>query len=165
MRLVLDSAPIIFLGKIDQLTLLGRLFGHDIIMPRLVRDEILPPALAPDEERKLSMFLDRCRIVDPSTLELHAHGLSRPDGSILGLAKECGANLVLSDDRLLRRVIVAEGIRTIGTLGVLIRATKDGLLEAKATEDLLSQLIRDHSFRISTAVYDTTRAAIRSLGG
>lgn len=164
MRLVLDSAPIIFLGKIDQLTLLGQLFGHDIIMPRLVRDEILPPVLAPDEERRLSMFLDGCRIVDPGTIELRAHGLSHADCAILGLAREQGADLVLSDDRLLRRVAAVEGIGTIGTLGVLIRAAKQGILSTTETEELLSRLVREHGFRISTAVYDAAREAIRASG-
>ena len=164
MRLVLDSAPIIFLGKIDKLTLLGRLFGHDIIMPRPVRDEILPPAVAPDEERRLATFLAVCRIVDPDRAETFARGLSRADNAILSLAKEHGADFVLSDDRLIRRVAAVEGIRTLGTPGVLLRATKDELLTVRETEDLLSQLVRDHHFRISTAVYDAARTAIRSCG-
>ena len=164
-RLVLDSAPIIFLGKIDQLTLLGRLFGPDIIVPRLVRNEILPPALEPDEERRLSTFLDGCQIIDPGTVGFRAHGLSRADSAILSVAKEQGARLVLSDDRLLRRVASIEGLRTVGTLGILIRATKQGILSAAQTEKLLSQLVREHGFRISTAVYDAVRDAIRGSEG
>jgi hypothetical protein len=165
MHLVLDSAPLIFLGKIDQLTLLKRLFGHDIIVPRPVRDEILPPTLPPDEERRLNTFLDGCQIIDPGTVGFRAHGLSRADSAILIVAREQGADLVLSDDRLLRRVAIAEGLRTIGTLGVLIRATKHGFLSAAQTEKLLSQLVREHGFRISTAVYDAVRAAIRGSEG
>ena len=68
--------------------------------------------------------------------------------------------MVLSDDRLLRKTAVIEGLGVIGTLGVLLRASKNSLLEVEATKRLIQQLVEDHNFRISTTVYD---AALRAL--
>ena len=51
------------------------------------------------------------------------------------------ATVVLSDDRLLRKTAVIEGIRVIGTIGILIRATKASLLTAKKSVELLDELV------------------------
>jgi len=37
-------------------------------------------------------------------------------------------SLVLSDDRLLRKIALIEGFRVVGTMGVLIKATKGRFL-------------------------------------
>ncbi|MBN1424659.1 DUF3368 domain-containing protein [Candidatus Fermentibacteria bacterium] len=162
MRLVADSAPLIFLGKLDRLSLLRRLFDAEIVMPRLVRDELLPHSLPPDERRRLAAFLEGCRIVDPRETESPAAGLSQADNAILNLAREQHAEVVISDDRLLRRIAAIEGTGVIGTVGILILATRRGILTATETESLLSQLVRHHSFRISTALYDASLRAIRT---
>lgn len=162
MRLVADSAPVIFLGKLDRLSLVRRLFDAEIIVPPLVRDELLPRSLPPDERQRLAAFLEGCRIVDPRETESLAVGLSQADNAILRLAKEQRADVVISDDRLLRRIAAIEGTGVIGTLGILVLATRRGVLPATETESLLSDLVRHHSFRISTAVYDASLRAIRT---
>ncbi len=58
---------------------------------------------------------------------------------------------------------VIEGIRVIGTIGILIRATKASLLTAKKSLELLDQLVEEHNFRISTRVYEITRNAVDKL--
>jgi predicted nucleic acid-binding protein len=68
--------------------------------------------------------------------------------------------VILSDDRLLRKTAVIEGIRVVGTIGILIRATKSSLLTAKKTVQLLDELVEEHNFRISTRVYEIARNAL-----
>ncbi len=58
---------------------------------------------------------------------------------------------------------VIEGIRVIGTIGILIRATKASLLTAKKSLELLDQLVEEHNFRISTRVYKIARNAVDKL--
>lgn len=162
MILVADSAPLIFLAKINQLPLLNSLFNAEIMVPEVVRDEILGPEVPPDEERLLMGFLSDCQVVALSNTTRFAKALSFADNCILTLAVTERADMVLSDDRLLRKTAAVEGFRVIGTIGVLIRATKISLLSEKKSAKLLDELVRQHNFRISTSVYEIARNAIQN---
>ena len=56
----------------------------------------------------------------------------------------------------------AEGIRPLGTLGVLLRAMRKDLLSPVETRKLVDVLIRLHSFRIGIEVYQAVLAEIES---
>jgi len=160
MILIADAAPLIFLAKINQLRLITGLFDTDILVPSVVQDEILGPGVPPDEERLLTAFLSNCKVVDLRNPDVFAKALSFADNCVLTLAHKEHANIILSDDRLVRRVAVIEGFRVVGTLGVLIRARRRALLSAEDATDVFDQLVEEHSFRISTRVYEAARKAI-----
>ncbi|MBE3572947.1 MAG: hypothetical protein IMW95_08340 [Moorella humiferrea] len=44
------------------------------------------------------------------------------------LAQEIGAKAVLTDDKKARKAVEASGIAAAGTLGLLVRAAKEGIL-------------------------------------
>ena len=163
MILVADAAPLIFLAKINQLSLLAELFKAEIFVPSAVSKEILSPEVPPDEERLLTTFLSGCKVVNLRKPVSFAQALSFADNCILTLASRKRAAIVLSDDRLLRKTAVIEGFRVIGTLGILLRATQKSILTAKNTGILIEQLVQEHNFRISTSVYETARKAISAL--
>jgi predicted nucleic acid-binding protein len=163
MIIVADSAPLIFLAKINQLHLLTGLFDAEILVPAAVKNEILGPRVPPDEERLLTGFLSGCHVVALRKPTGFAQALSYADNCILSLAVKERANTVLSDDRLLRKTAVIEGIRVIGTIGILIRATKASLLTTKKTLGLLDELVEEHNFRISTRVYEIARHAVDQI--
>ena len=160
MIIVADSVPLIFFSKINQLTLLTGLFKAEILVPAVVRNEIQGPDVPPDEERLLTGFLSGCQVVALRKPTRFAQALSYADNCILTLAVKKRVNMVLSDDRLLRKTAVVEGIRVIGTIGILIRATEVSLLTAKKSVELLDELVEEHNFRISTRVYEIARSAI-----
>ncbi len=160
MILVADAAPLIFLAKINQLSLPAELFNAEILVPTVVSKEILGPEVPPDEERMLTAFLSVCRIVNLRKPLRFAKALSLADNCILTLANKERADIILSDDRLLRKTAVIEGFRVIGTLGILLRATKNSILTAKNAGALLEELVEEHNFRISTSVYEAARKAI-----
>ena len=160
MILVLDAAPVIFLAKINRLPLLAKLFDADILIAEAVRDELFGPEVPPDEERLLTTFLTNCQIAQIRKPDIFAGALSFADNCILTLAHREHADLVLSDDRLVRKLTVIEGIRVVGTLGVLLHAKNKKLLSAIETLSLIDQLVEEHNFRISIRVYETVRKAI-----
>jgi len=160
MILVADAAPLIFLAKINQPQVLPGIFDAEILIPAAVRNEILGPDIPPDEERLLTGFLSNCRIVALRKPNRFAKALSFADNCILTLAVKNRADLVLSDDRLLRKTAAVEGFRVIGTIGILIRAAKSSILTPKKSGELLDELVRDHHFRISTRVYEVARCTI-----
>ena len=163
MIIVADSAPLIFLAKINQLHLLTGLFDAEILVPVAVRNEILGPDVPPDEERLLTGFMSGCRVVALRKPTRFAQALSYADNCILSLAVKEHVNMVLCDDRLLRKTAVIEGIRVIGTIGILIRATKAFLLTTKESVGLLDELVEEHNFRISTRVYEIARNAVDQI--
>ena len=89
--------------------------------------------------------------------------MSFADNCVLTLARKENADIILSDDRLLRRVAIMEGIRVIGTIGILLKATKKSILSAETAVDLLNRLVEEHNFRISTRVYEAARKAILAI--
>ena len=86
--------------------------------------------------------------------------MSFADNCILNLALEKQADMILSDDRLLRKTAAIEGFRVIGTIGVLLHAANSCLLSQKKAVRLLDELVKDHDFRISIQVYEITRNTI-----
>jgi predicted nucleic acid-binding protein len=163
MILVADAAPFIFLAKINQLPLLTELFAAEILVPAVVRKEVLDPKVPPDEERLLTNFLSSCKLVAMHKPTIYAKALSFADNCILTLAVKKRADMILSDDRLLRRTAALEGFRVIGTIGVLIHAAKTRLATQDKSAELLDELVEQHNFRISTRVYEMTRHAIYTI--
>jgi predicted nucleic acid-binding protein len=160
--LIADAAPVIFLAKINQLTLISELFDADILVPSVIQNEILCPNVPPDEERLLSAFLSNCKVVDLRNPDIFAKALSFADNCVLTLAHKEHADFVLSDDRLFRRVAVIEGFRVVGTLGILLQAKRGSLISKENAVGLLDQLVEEHSFRISTRVYEAVRKTLSS---
>jgi len=158
--IVADASPLIFLGKIGQLELIPSLFKGEILIPSSVRVEILAQPVSPAEERRLKGFLARCRIITVAHPEYFSAGMSRSDNEALTLAVRRHADLLLADERLMRDMAVVEGIRPLGTLGILLLAMRKRLLNRKETHQLVEMLVRDHQFRISVALYDSVLSKI-----
>lgn len=160
MALVADAAPLIFLAKINQLELIPDLYSNEILIPDRIQAEVLGPRTRPDEERLLAKFLTRCTLIEMIGPEIFSKAMSLTDNCVLSLALEKKAELVVVDDRLLRKIAVLEGLKVIGTLGILMGAAKRQIISPKQVHRLLEELIEDHRFRIGTAVYDGVLKAI-----
>jgi len=165
MIVVADTCPLIFLGKIGQVGLIGGLFPGKPWLPASVRDELLATPISPAEELELRNFLKSCRIEPVSKPRQYATALSRTDNEVLTLATRRKADYLLSDDRLLRQMAVVEGIRPLGTLGILLKAMERGVLTRARTRRWIEVLVQQHQFRISIEVYDATLKRIEGWKG
>ena len=161
MIIVADASPLIFLGKIGQLDLIGRLFPGTVLVPQSVRDEVLTGSISPVEEQSLRAFLKTCSLERVPNPKHHAGALSGADNEALTLAVRHRASLLLCDDRLLRQMAMVEGIRPMGTLGILLRSLDMSLLTRIQVRRFAENLIQQHQFRISIEVYD---AIMQRLG-
>ena len=54
----------------------------------------------------------------------------------------------------------AEGIRSLGTLGILLRTMRNGLLSPEETKRLVDLLISTHGLRIGVELYQAVLAEI-----
>ncbi len=162
MIVVADAGLLIFLAKLDRLDLIVRIPESDIHLSVLVQNEVLNPAVAEAEARALNGFFARCRIHPSSNAPLYATALSAPDNASLALAIRLKADYLLADDRILRAMAEAQGIRPLGTLGLLVGAQRRGILSSEETRRLLDALVGLHGFRIGIDVYQATLAQIQN---
>ena len=127
MIIICDSSPLIALAHIDQLNLPDALFS-EVIIPEAVYKEI-----SITTKPFASVLSNWChnKIRKPENLDTVATFssiLGEGESEAFVLYQETCADLVLLDDAKARRIANKEGIRFIGTLGMLAVAKRHGLL-------------------------------------
>ena len=86
--------------------------------------------------------------------------MSAADNAALTLAIRRKATALLCDERVTRLMAESEDIRSVGTLGILLRATRTGLHTCRETRRMVDLLIRAHGFRISIELYQAVLGEI-----
>jgi predicted nucleic acid-binding protein len=153
---VINASPLILLGKLGRLDLIAAL-ANRVMVPAAVIDEIA--AGAGDATAGLVVDWAR-RKVDPD--------ISVP-GSIVGWDLGAGESQVLArcmsgshtavlDDGEARAAAKVHGVAHVGTLGVILRARRAGLIPA--ARPLIDELLARGSYLSANLVQD----ALRKLG-
>jgi predicted nucleic acid-binding protein len=160
MIVVADASPLIFLAKIRQLDLIHALWGRDVRLPRAVRKELLAGPVDPVERDHLDRFLADCRVETVRRPRRFASAMSAADNAALTLALRCEADLLLCDERITRSMAEIEGIRPLGTLGVLLRAVDKRLMPGDEAKRLIDALVSAHDLRIGIEIYQAVLARL-----
>jgi predicted nucleic acid-binding protein len=127
---VADSGPLIFLARIDLLNLLPELFS-EVLIPPEVRDEVIvrgrnhPGAYAVSQAKWLTV-----QAPDPQLVKSLSILVDAGEAEAIALAQTTEDCTVLLDDLRARKVAQRLDIKQIGTVGLLLRAKKRGLLES-----------------------------------
>ena len=129
-------------------------------MPQQIREEVLARPLDPAESDELHRLLATVRMERVDSPRDFVTGMSRADNAAMTLAVRLEAALLLTDDRTVRRLATVEGIRPLGTLGVLLLALRLGLVDRDEVRRLVDDLVRSHGFRIGVELY---AAVIREI--
>lgn len=129
-RWVVNASPLILLGKVDQVRLLQDL-TDELIIPDGVAQEV---RAKPDGKRALEALVAsptaRIETVDPVPRDIAVWDLGRGESEVLARASTSEECRVVIDDLEARRCAQALGIGVIGTLGVVLRAKRMGLISA-----------------------------------
>ena len=129
-RWVVNASPLILLGKVDQVLLLQQL-SDELIIPDGVAQEV---QAKPDGERALEALIAsptaRIETVGPIPRDVEVWDLGRGESEVLAWAMTSEGCRVVVDDLEARRCAQALGIGVIGTLGVVLRAKRTGLISA-----------------------------------
>lgn len=155
-----DACPLIFLAKLDRLDLVRGVLSPTVWIPEAVHRELLAGSIPAPDHHRIVAFLRGCRIVPVPRPGYPSRSLALADRCLLALAARHPGTILLADDALVRRIAESEGRRVAGTLGVLIRAVRKGLLTRTAARENLDDLIANHRFRISVELY---QEALRHL--
>jgi predicted nucleic acid-binding protein len=121
---VSDASPLIALYQIDHLDLLQALFS-DVVVPPAVTREVAPSL------RTLPFWV---REIQAPPLRDLASPRGAGERAAIALAVHLSADSIVMDDLPGRRVAASLGLNVIGTLGLLVRAKRRGLIESVQPE-------------------------------
>jgi len=154
---VSDASPLIWLSKIGKITLLRKLFG-EVVIPEEVYREVVERGL----EEGLSDALVVKEGVDEGWIKVsklnekevdlcrrlveHASEIHLGEAQAIVLARE-GDALLLMDESSGRAFAETWGLRVRGTLYVLLRALREGILGKDEAREAILELV-EKGFRI-----------------
>ena len=148
MKVVFNSSPLIVLAKLGYLNIAVNLF-EKALAPRGVLEKIM--------EKKDEVSSQVLELINQKALEVREvhtvppySGLHRGELEAIALAKETNSIVVL-DDLKAGKATRGEGLRIIGTLGIL-KVLRDGGIIEDEPEELLKKLNRT-GFRIRPELF------------
>jgi predicted nucleic acid-binding protein len=155
---VADAGPLIFLSAIAQLELLRAL--HDrVLIPMAVFEEVVESGAGQPgcTEVAQAKWLEIHKVdeADP-ILRTLLTTLDAGEAAALALPHREGADLVLMDERRGRAAARRLGLAVQGTLGLLVRAKRNGAIETVGPH---LRSLREAGFWISSEVLDRTLEA------
>ena len=128
--IVSNTTPIITLLGLSCLNLLKYLY-QKIMIPQAVWQEV-------EEGKHKSFYADLTSfdwievktVQNQQALGFVMNELDKGEAETIVLAKEIGADLVIIDEKLGRNYATLQGLICTGTLGILLKAKENGLIEA-----------------------------------
>jgi len=135
MEVVSNSSPIIHLAKIGKLDLLRLLFDT-IKIPKAVYQECVIERGSRPELKviKNARWIKVLEVDDTNLIKLLKTQIDEGEAEAIVLALEIGADLVLLDDYEAREKARLFGLKVTGTIGVLLKAKKQGLIKSLKEE-------------------------------
>ena len=156
MLIVSDTTPIISLMKAELLDLLEKMFG-DVYIPQAVYDELTSNPNYPVEAKLVqnSTFIKVGAVQNAQSVNklMCEAGLDLGECEALVFAMEQNADLLLMDEHKGRQTAQKMGITITGTVGILLQAYDEGLIDAGSIWRSVREM-RKNNMRIGP-VFDT----------
>lgn len=154
MTIISNAGPLIALARIDELDLFPALFGH-VKIPKAVMLEITKDGRVGSEQMARADWIRTASIVNRAAVSLLQDDLDVGESEATVLAIEQEADLLLIDEARGRRIADARGLPMAGTLGVLLKAKKQGIIDEVSSR--LKMLLAS-GFRMSERLHERVLA-------
>ena len=119
-----DSSALVALAVVNQLELLEQLYDT-LYIPQAVFDEVTQ--IGKPQSNKLRQFLQsKVKQVDLTLTQL---GLGLGELEAITLYKKLDADVLLIDDNRAKKYASLNGVKVIGSLGILVKAKEKGHIE------------------------------------
>ena len=127
--IVSNSTPLIHLARIGELDLLRDCFGK-VLIPPAVYDECVVQGKAYRDAQLIAQadWLETLSVSDRNLVILLNADLDRGESEAIALALQQQADLLLLDDAEGRSRARLYGLKHTGTVGILLKAKRDGKL-------------------------------------
>lgn len=127
--LIVNASPLIFLGNAGRIDLLRATPSDRVIVPEPVFDEVISGGYADKAAKAIAEATWLERRASPSIpTSVVAWDLGAGESSVIATALQMSGASVVIDDLNGRKCGLALGIRVVGTLGLIIRAHRQGRL-------------------------------------
>lgn len=152
---VVNASPLIALGRIECLTLVSEL-SSKILIPEQVLAEVragiakdrATPEILAWSQRYVSASI-------PVASGVAGWDLGAGESQVISLCLQDSQRRAVLDDGDARRCAAAVGVPMIGTLGILLRAKRNGLLEQVRP---LTERLQRSGFRLDQSLVDRVLA-------
>jgi predicted nucleic acid-binding protein len=151
-RIVSNASPLINLARIGKLDFLRKLYG-ELLIPEAVWREVVTEGIGQPgaEEVKGATWIEGRVVKNKELVQALLQELDAGEAEAIALALEGGADWLLMDEHLGRETARHLNLRSIGLVGVLIVAKRNGLIPAiKPCLDALRDLA---GFRMKDMLY------------
>ena len=145
MIVVSDTTPLITLMKVGRLNILHSLFG-EVCIPKAVFSEATGNETFENEADIIrnSEYIKVVMVRDQRQVEFlqRATGLDLGESEAIIYADEIQADLLLMDEAAGRKVAQNMNLPITGSIGVLIKAFKSGIITADEADDAFARIKR-----------------------
>ena len=145
MIVVSDTTPLITLMKVGRLNILHSLFG-EVCIPKAVFSEVTGNETFENEADIIrnSEYIKVVMVRDQRQVEFlqRATGLDLGESEAIIYADEIQADLLLMDEAAGRKVAQNMNLPITGSIGVLIKAFKSGIITADEADDAFARIRR-----------------------
>lgn len=157
---ILNSSPLIYLGKIGALNLLPRIFKK-CYTTSLVKKEVLGDTQTPEFSVLAISFSNWLLLKEPTNQllinRLRKFGIHQGEATVITLAKELhdtlNESVIIIDDLAAREIARTLDLRVTGTVGILLKALQLKYINKEKCRDFFQHLVEDTTFRISSTLY------------
>lgn len=148
-KVIVNSTPLIVLCGIGQLDILRQLY-HEIFIPTAVYREVTAVEdSACVQVKTAEKWIHVEQIQDDTDKRMYKAKLHDGEVEVMILAQERKADLVIIDDNAAKKTAKYLGLTVTGTLGVLMKAKQQGVIEKLAP--LLFEM-KQNGFYIDSAL-------------
>lgn len=148
-KVVVNSTPLIILCGIGRLDILKEMYQEIYIPVAVFREVTAKNDLACAQLRSAGVWIHIEQIQDYREKKMYKAKLHDGEVEVMILAQEQEADLVILDDNAAKKTAKYLGLTVTGTLGVLIKAKQQGIIET--VRPLLTEM-RRNGFYVSSMV-------------
>lgn len=161
MRVVSDADVLIHLSKLGKLSLLQSLY-KEVALPEHVKSEII---IKEDSElqKAFNSFLKVFETSKDKADDIaKRHHIHVGEAHVKVLGEKLNAALFLSNERKVRKAAKEEGFIVSGTIGIILKAAKKGLINKSEAMSLFEKM-RTKDFRIHPDILQKAINAIKEI--
>ena len=155
-KVVSNTTPILSFIKLNRMDILEKIY-KEIIIPEAVYQEL--------EEGKNKYYIDILnnnwikilKVRNKNLIKELEKNLDRGEAEAIALSIEISADLLLLDEKIGRKIAKEKGLKISGTIGVLLKAKKIGIL--KGVKLLINELIKKGNYYNESFIKTTLKYA------
>ena len=169
---VSDSDVLIHFAKLNQLKLFKNQFST-IYLSEIVYNETVSDGIRLQKEDAfvIKKYIESEHIIKIKKVSqkeindmIKKHHIHKGEASIIALAKELKIAYCLTNEIKVRKIIKAEGLKAIGTLGILLRAYKMNTIDKNELLTLLDVIHKNAiEYRIHPKLIEKVKEKIKNL--